>query len=53
MENISVFLRIKPSFSNSTFEINPEENSQLQNLKTNEIYSFGKKILIKNIIKKI
>ena len=46
MENISVFLRIKPSFSNNlTFEINPEENSQLQNLKTNEIYSFGNKIL--------
>ena len=52
MENISVFLRIKPSFSNSTFEINPEENTKLKNLKTNEIYSFGKKILIKNIIKK-
>ena len=44
MENISVFLRIKPSFStNQSFEINPDENSQLQNLKTNELYTFGKK----------
>jgi len=44
MENISVFLRIKPSLStNQSFEINPEDISQLQNLKTNELYSFGKK----------
>jgi hypothetical protein len=47
MENISVYLRIKPSSSNNnnqSYLINSDDNSQLHNLKTNELYSFGKNI---------
>ena len=51
MENINVFLRLKPSnIEDKIFYLpestNPFSQDQIFNKKTNEYYSFGKKIIL-------